>query len=98
MCSSGRSLKSEMTDDAVSELSSMRDREREVQRRNHELEHMLVDVEARIESMKTQTRAARDTVRCGLAFTRQFNKSNALVSFEYLDPFSNFFEKESLFT
>ena len=55
-------FRSEISEDTLSELTSLRERERETQKRNHDLEHMLVDVEAQIESMKNKTQSASDMV------------------------------------
>ena len=57
-----RTLASHTSDEIGSQLTAFRDRERESQRKNNELQHMLLDVEAKLEKMKEQTRAGADAV------------------------------------
>ena len=50
-------------------MTSFRERERELQRKNNDLQHMLLDLEAKIESMKEQTRSSAEAVRASVPST-----------------------------
>ena len=51
------------SEDSKLELNQLREKERLAQQRNHELQHMLLDLEAKLDTMKGQTQSASNLVR-----------------------------------
>ncbi len=54
------------SEETRTELSQLRDKERLAQQRNRELQHMLLDLEAKLDAMRGQTQSASNLVRGGV--------------------------------
>ena len=50
------------TDEVTLQINKVRERERDLQKKNNELQHMLLDVEGKLEAMKDQTHSVADLV------------------------------------
>ena len=64
-CTRCRTAVSLTSEEIRSQLNAFRDRERELQRRNNELEHLLLDRDVKVDSLQEQVRVTSEAVSCG---------------------------------
>ena len=57
-----RSSANESVEELRGRITAMHDKERQLQQRNSELQHLLMDVQAKLDGMKDQTSAAANLV------------------------------------